>query len=180
MCGWVGSDNGVQASFLFRCRILLDRDIWVVRDAQRAMPSAVFFFFHSPFSISGPSLLPPAISSSLTVWITHRACLLSFSTWLYPLRGQVGIRTGGHSFLVQGLNYGRVAKTVSTILRSPPPRRLFHLDDSCLAPGYHHSTLHALSLFLHSQTLYRRCLLFVVMRGYMPCQYSVLLLFVVV
>ena len=43
--GWVGSDSGMQVCFLFCCWIVLDQDIWVVCDAQRAMPP----FLRSPF-----------------------------------------------------------------------------------------------------------------------------------
>jgi len=75
-CGWVGPDNGMQVSFLFCCWIVLDRDIWVVCDAQRAMPSAVFFIrlflslplltFLLPFRCHSRSLLPTGPASIIS------------------------------------------------------------------------------------------------------------------
>ena len=94
-CGWV-------LTVLWRqpAGELLFYDAWVVCDAQRAGYARAQLFPCSRFSISSP-LHSPAISPSLTVFIAHRTCLsylLLRSSHLYPLRGQIGIRTGGHSF----------------------------------------------------------------------------------
>ena len=87
-----------------------------------------------PESYAQPFTLSPfSISSPCHFVVTHG---LLYSSW--P-KLEFRIRTSGHSFLIN-LNYRRPSKTGLASLRSPPPRRLFYLDD------YRMSLWHSLSL----------------------------------
>jgi len=132
--GWVWQRYAGELVVCCWTRIVLDQDIKSFAMRRELCPHPFFFLFHSPLSISTPSSLPPSISSPLTEFISHKACLyylLSCGSRLHPSRGQVGIRTGSHSVL----NYSRASKTASTTLWSLPEWWLFHFGDSCFAPG---------------------------------------------
>ena len=125
-----------------------------------------------PFRRHSWSLLPTGPASlmsycAVVIYILYEArlefALVATASLNYGLRPVVDYILYGAKleFVLSrsNSNYWRTSKTISTILRSLPPCRLFHLDDSCLASGYHHRTLHALSLCLHSIISYRRRLL---------------------
>jgi len=142
----------------FFCWIVLYQDTWVVCDAQRTMLSAVFFIriflslallsFLLPFRHHSRPLLPtgpifivscreqPTISFTRPSWNSHWRPYLLGPTYL---------------------NYWRASKAVSQILPSPPPRRLFHFDDSCFAPGYYPRTLRSLSLSIRIHHIEDAC-----------------------